>query len=256
MCFFNSQNKRAFEIAKRYGRKSDIVEIAREILEEQEREAMAPEGGTIGTLGTMGTGVQKAFLNPDCLIVTRDEQLQMAKWGLIPFWVRDLEKVKSIRNMTANARCETVFTQPSFREAIRKRRCLVPSTSFYEYHHLSPGPSPKERGERKEAVPYRIFLRDMEVFSLAGMYEEWIHTETKETVRTFSVVTVPANELCAFIHNGGRNQGRMPAVLQVADEERWLRPGLSENDIRGLLVPYDTHLMDAGEMEKDYLRRA
>jgi len=89
-----------------------------------------------------------------------------------------------------------------------------------------------------------------------GVYEEWIHTETKEMVRTFSVVTVPANELCASIHNGGRNPGRMPAVLRVEDEERWLSPGLSEKDIRGLLVAYDPALMDAGEMEKDYLRRA
>ena len=86
-----------------------------------------------------------------------------------------------MRKMTANARVETAFTQPSFRDAIKKRRCLVPSTGFYEYHH-----------EGKEATPFRLFLPDMDVFSLAGVFEEWLNPETKETIRTFSVLTVQA----------------------------------------------------------------
>ena len=225
MCFFNSQNKRALEIARRYGRRTDIVEMAQEIIEEQR--------------------VQKAYLNPDCLIVTRDEMLQTAKWGLIPFWVHSVEQAESIRNMTANAKAETVFALPSFREAIKKRRCLIPSTGFYEYHHAG-----------KEAIPYRIVLRDMEVFSLAGVFEEWRHTETKEIVRTFSVLTVPANELCMFIHNGGRNPGRMPAIVPIADEEKWLAPNLKEADVNSLLNAYESSLMNACALEKDFLKRA
>jgi len=244
MCFFNAQNKRAFEIAKRYGRQTDLAEAVREIIEEQK--------------------LHKAYLNPDCFMVTTDEQLQAAKWGLIPSWVREVGKAESIRKMTANAQSETVFTLPSFREAIKKRRCLIPSTGFYEYHHISAAlnisASLNNRIStalnNREAIPYRIFLRDTEVFSLAGVYEDWRNPDTKETVRTFSVLTVPANELCGFIHNGGRNPGRMPAILPVMDEEKWLNPRLTEDEIKGLLIPYETGLMDCEVLEKDFLRRA
>ena len=225
MCFFNAQNKRALDIAKRYGRRSDIIEMAREIIEEQK--------------------VQKAFLNPDCLIVTKDELLQTAKWGLIPFWVRDTKQAESIRNMTANAKSETAHELPSFREAMKKRRCLIPSTEFYEYHHVG-----------NEAIPYRIFLRDTEIFSLAGIYDEWRNPETKGIERTFSVLTVPANELCSFIHNGGRNPGRMPAIIPVSNEEKWLTPDLKEDERNSLLTAYDTSLMDACALDKDFLKRA
>ena len=122
---------------------------------------------------------------------------------------------------------------------------MVPSTGFYEYHHAD-----------GEAIPYRIFLRETDVFSLAGMYEEWIHTETKEKVRTFSVLTVPANELCGVIHNGGRNPGRMPAIITEKEEEKWLDTELKEEGVRGLLKPFDTSAMDACVLEKDFLRRA
>jgi putative SOS response-associated peptidase YedK len=186
----------------------------------------------------------KAYQHPDCLIVTPGVELQTAKWGLIPFWVRDVEKVESIRSMTANAKAETAFELPSFREAIKKRRCLIPSTGYFEYHH-----------EEKEAIPYHIFLRDTEIFSLAGMYEEWLHPDTKETIRTFSVLTVPANELCAYIHNGGRNLGRMPAILPPEKEKTWLRQDLTKEEINRLLIPYDSLRMDACALEKDYLKR-
>ena len=225
MCFFNAQNKRAFEMAKRYGRRSDIVEMAREIIEEQK--------------------TQKAFMHPECLIVTGSEQLQTAQWGLIPFWVREASQAASMQKMTTNARAETVFTQASFREAIRKRRCLVPSTEFYEYHHIG-----------KEAIPYAIFLKDTDIFSLAGVYDEWLHPETKEKITTFSVLTVPANALCGEIHNGGRNPGRMPAILPLEDEETWISADLKENEIKALLRPYETTQMDARLLEKDFLRRA
>jgi len=225
MCFFNAQNKRALAIANRYGKKSDIVEMAREIIEEQK--------------------LQKAFLHPDCIIVTNNEQLQTARWGLIPFWVREIEKADIIRKMTANAKAETACRLPSFREAIKKQRCLIPSTGFFEYHH-----------EGKEAFPYQIFLRETEIFSIAGIFDEWRHPTTKELIRTFSVLTVPANELCGFIHNGGKNSGRMPAILPVEDEEKWISSDYNEEDIRTLLKPYHSASMDARVLEKDYLRRA
>jgi hypothetical protein len=72
------------------------------------------------------------------------------------------------------------------------------------------------------------------------MYKEWRHPETKETVRTFSILTVPANELCALIHNGGRNPGRMPAILPPEKEKTWLRQDLTKEEVNRLSVQVDT----------------
>ena len=82
--------------------------------------------------------------------------------------MRDVKQAESIRNMTANAREETVFTQVAFREAIRRWRCLVPSTGFYEYHHSDDG-----------AAPFRIYLQEMEIFSLAGVFNEWVNPASR-----------------------------------------------------------------------------
>ena len=232
MCFFNSQNKRALEIAIRYGRKTDIVEDEWEIIEEQK--------------------VQKAFLYSDCFIVTDNDHLRTAKWGLIPFWVRDEKTAESIRNMTANAKAETAASLPSFREAIKKRRCLIPSTGFYEYHHIST--SPNNRIE-KDAIPYKINVQDTEIFTLAGIYDEWKNPETKETVTTFTVLTVPASELCMKINNGGRNPGRMPVIIKIEDEEKWISPTLKDNDVKSLMQTFESSMMTAIALEKNYLRR-
>lgn len=226
MCFFNSQSKRALDIAKRYGRMMDAVEMAKVVIEEQQQ-------------------VQKAFLHADSLIVTKSENLMWAKWGLIPFWVRDVARAENIRNSTANAKAETVRNLPSFREAIKRRRCIIPSTGYFEYHY-----------EGTEAIPYKVFLRDTDVFALAGLYEEWKNTETKMVVRTFAVLTVTANEVCRFIHNGGRNPGRMPVILPEKDIENWLNPELKDKDVDQLLQPFDSGAMDYEVLDKDYLRRA
>jgi putative SOS response-associated peptidase YedK len=223
MCFYNSQDVGTLALAKRYGRRSDVVVAAREILEEQR--------------------LKKAFLHSDCVIVSQEEQLDMAKWGLIPFWMREPDRAEKIRNVTANAVAETVFALPSFREAIRKRRCLIPSTGFYEYHH-----------EGKEAIPYRIYLKNEDIFSLGGVYDEWRNPETKETVKTFSVLTVVANELCGFINNGGRNPGRMPVIVPVEHESVWLSPGLDKTGIEGLMIPFASGLMGAEVVDMGLLK--
>ena len=108
-------SKRAMALANRYGRKTDILEIVQEILDEQYKIT--------------------AFTNPDCAIVTPDANIQVAKWGLIPHWVKTEEDALKIRKMTLNAKAETVFNLPSYRVPILNKRCLVPSTGFFEFHH-------------------------------------------------------------------------------------------------------------------------
>jgi len=225
MCFYNSQSKRAMELAKRYGRRSDILEMVQEIIDEQYKVT--------------------AFINPDCPIVTLDENIQVAKWGLIPSWTKTEEEAKKISKMTLNARSETVFNLPSYRISILRKRCLIPSTGYFEFHH-----------EGNEALPYFIFLKDASIFSLGGLYEIWQNPVTKENIQTFSVLTTEANKLCGEIHNGGKNPLRMPVIIRQEREEQWLDIHLKIDDIKPFFIPFDESKMDAYPISKDFLKKS
>ncbi len=232
MCYYNSMSKKAKELVARYGRKTDIIEIVKEIIEEQSR--------------------VNAFSNPAYPIITSDDEIQALNWGLIPFWVKpkeDTEKGRdeaekdafSIRKGTYNARSETIFERPSFRIPILSRRCLIPSTGYFEYHH----------NNDKTKTPYLIYLPDEEVFSMAGVYDSWISPKTGEVYNTFSMITTQANELTYEIHNGGKNPHRMPVIINKQDEEKWLDPKLNKLDIQSMLKPFEASLMDAYAVDRN-----
>ena len=224
MCFFNSNSKRALSLAKRFGRKTDIIEIAQEILDEQYRIT--------------------AFTHPACPVITSNENIEVATWGLIPPWTKTVEDAKKISKMCLNAKSETVFQLPSFRSPILTKRCLIPSTGYFEFHHSD-----------NAVTPYYIFLRNEEIFSLGGLYELWRHPETKEMKQTFTLLTVPANDLCTRIHNGGKNPFRMPLIIGREAEESWLDNSLKTNDIKQFFAPFDTDLMNAYPVSKDFLKK-
>ena len=225
MCFYNSFSARALALANRYGRKTDIIEEIHEIL-----------GGQYKIT---------AFIHPECPIITSDESIDVAKWGLIPAWTKTPEEAAKIRKMTINARAETVFNLPSFRKRILSGRCLIPSTGYFEFHHSG-----------KEVIPYYIFLRNEEIFSLGAVFEIWHDPLTNEQVKTFSVITVPANELCAKIHNGGKNPYRMPLIIGRNDEECWLDGSMNVKDIKSFFQPFESLAMDAYPITRDFIKRS
>ena len=225
MCFYNSMSKKAQQLAARYGRKSDIIEIAKEILEEQYRQA--------------------AFTNPDCAIVTTSEELEVRKWGLIPFWCKTEEDAEKMRKFTYNARSETVFELPSFRGPILSKRCIVPSTGYFEWRHETDGTK----------TPYFIFVKDLEIFSFAGVCDSWHNKQTGKVINTFSILTTQANELTGFIHNNPKTGNRMPVILEPEQEERWLDPALKRPEIASLLRTFDAERMDAHTIKSDFLKR-
>ncbi len=150
--------------------------------------------------------------------------LIMAKWGLVPFWVKDPKTMQH----PINAVAETVAIKPMFREAFRKRRILVPADAFYEW---------KPEGGKK--TPYLIRMRDQAPFGMAGLLEHW-KTPSGEDLVTFTILTVGANPLVAGIHK------RMPAIVRPEDYVLWLDPEMNEVEkLQTILEPYPERFMEA-----------
>jgi putative SOS response-associated peptidase YedK len=115
---------------------------------------------------------------------------------------------------------------PSFRDAYRKRRCLLPIDNFFEWKAIK-GASARQ--------PFAVGMKSGEPFALASIWENWKNPSTEEWVRTFAVITCPANELVADIHD------RMPVIIPAAAYDRWLSD--IEPDPHDLLVPYPAQPM-------------
>ena len=106
-------------------------------------------------------------------------RLVTLRWGLIPYWAKDAK----IGYRTINARAETIATAPAFREAFRKRRCLIPADGFYEW---------AKRGGTRQ--PYRVILKDGAPFALAGLWERWRNPESGEKIESCTIIVTDANE--------------------------------------------------------------
>jgi len=128
--------------------------------------------------------------------------LTLMRWGLLPSWVKDPKTFP----LLINARGESVLDKPAFRNAMRRRRCLVPADGFYEWHAAVPG-APKR--------PYFIRPKSGTPIAFAGLWETWIGPNGEE-VDTAAIVTTTANRTLAFIHD------RMPVVVAPDAFDLWL----------------------------------
>ena len=151
-------------------------------------------------------------------------KLSRYRWGLIPFWAKD----QSIGNKLINSRAETITEKASFKTSFKRRRCLVPADAFYEWRKVA---------DIKKKIPYRIFLKDQPLFSMAGIWDQWKNPDG-EIVRSFSIITTSPNQLVAEIHN------RMPVILPKRLEKLWLDSN-DERELLDLLQPFPAKLMDA-----------
>lgn len=173
-----------------------------------------------------------AFALPRLPVVCsgRESGIQLFRWGLIPSWVSSEAEAEEIMTKTFNARSETIFSKPSFRDSFRSRRCLIPVRGFFEWQH---------HGGRK--VPWYITLRDEDIFSLAGIWDSWSVSDGI-TLNTFSVVTTRANELMEEIHN---TKKRMPVILPASAEELWIREGPEADELTALMQPVGSDTLAA-----------
>lgn len=152
-------------------------------------------------------------------------ELTVMRWGLVPYWAKD----SKIAFSTINAKSETVTTSPTFREAMKRRRCLVPVEWFYEW----------QKTGAKTKQPYAISLRDDSLFAFAGLWERWKDKAKDQVLETYTVLTTDPNELLEPIHN------RMPVILAPKDYQRWLEPGEATHPPIDLLRPYPAEEMKA-----------
>ena len=152
-------------------------------------------------------------------------------WGLIPSWAKD----PKIGQQLCNARAETIAEKNSFKNAYRRRRCLIPASGFYEW---------KLNADGKTKQPMYIRRRDDRPFSLAGLWETW-QDDAGNEIRSATIITTRPNELMATMHD------RMPVILQEKDQQRWLdRAEHQAGDFDDLLVPYPQELMEAYPVSK------
>lgn len=156
---------------------------------------------------------------------TGERELTIMRWGLIPFFAKDAK----IAYSTINARAETVATSPVFREPMKRRRCLVPATGFYEWQAL----------DKKSKQPWSIELVDGNLFAFAGLWDRWKDKAKGQPMETYTIITTDPNELLEPIHN------RMPVILSPQDYTRWLDPGEPSQLPIDLLRPYPAEEMRA-----------
>lgn len=150
-------------------------------------------------------------------------ELRELHWGLIPHWAKE----RSTGFSMINARAETVDTKPAFRGLFRRHRCLIPADGFYEWKPVAGGKQ-----------PYRFTMRG-QVFSIAGLWDRW-QDKTGEVVESATIIVTDANDLVRPIHD------RMPVIIDPADYDFWLDPGIQEPEaLKPLLVPHAVGKMDA-----------
>ena len=181
------------------------------------------------------------FGRPKLIVFTDAEpsKPQLFKWGLIPPWIKTEVDLKKSLSGVLNARGETIWEKPTFKNAANNRRCLIYVDSFFENHH-----------QGKLKYPFRIQMKDESPIALAGLWGEWVNQVTGEVENNFTIVTTEGNPLLAKIHNNPEAEmgPRMPVILPKAKQDEWLIPCKNEADkkrLMDLIKPFDETLLKA-----------
>ena len=202
----------------RYARKADKQKIAEAFKAHADLETL--------TVAPEDFNVAPSTFQPVIRHSREDDsrELVLMRWGLIPFFTKQLSDVKGIS--TINAKAETIEKSPTWREPLKKRRCLVPATAFYEWKKL----------DAKTKQPYAFSVRGRPLFAFAGLWDAW-RDANGGWLQSFTIVTTEANELMAAVHT------RMPVILHARDYDRWLNRDASERPPVDLLRPYEVDAM-------------
>lgn len=227
MCYNVSYlTKKQYKYAQRYGASPEEVEELKEQLNRIDRKYFA-----------------SGFAHPNLPVITDEHPhaIQAYSWGLIPFWAKDTVTAVKLSNQCLNARGETIFEKPAFRQSAKSKRCLITCIDgFYEYFHL-----------HGKTYPYFISLNKDEPMTLAGLWDRWENREEGIVRYTVTIVTTSANQLMTRIHNNPKRENgesRMPVILPPELERDWLRPMNDKVDkelLQQLIKPFPDELMNA-----------
>lgn len=169
--------------------------------------------------------------------------IQMFRWGFVPAHTANTEKATAFLNQynTLNAKAETLFESRLFNGAIRKQRCLVLCSGFFEWRHKNPDKKSSEK------YPFYISLKDDGMFVFGGIWEKFTDRITGEIIHTYAIITTQANELMELVHN---TKKRMPLILEPEKAMNWLEPDLSEDEIKSYFEPFDSDKLKATPIKK------
>jgi len=150
--------------------------------------------------------------NLPILFVPQNENdfcVDTSQWGLIPSWVQDQSRVRELQNNALNARSETAFEKPMFREAWESNPCIVLASGFFEWQHVD-----------HQKIPHYIYPSNGSMMYMAGIYNHWLNSNTQKLESTFSILTTHANPIMEEIHN---TKKRMPVILNEDEAFFWLK---------------------------------
>ncbi|HHF7368375.1 TPA: SOS response-associated peptidase [Legionella bozemanae] len=153
-----------------------------------------------------------------CLVETDAHEIQsvLLRWGLIPSWTTERKKIGSL----INARAETLFEKPAFRQAMKSKRCLMPMSGFYEWH---------QEGSIKQ--PYFFQKRNRDLLAVAALWDTWQNEE--EVIHSCCLITTDANPLMLPVHH------RMPVILDEEAQAIWLdNTQCDKAQLLALMKPY------------------
>lgn len=215
---FRGQSSRDFHMCGRVYVKSSVADLLENFSWAQRR-----QGDGIDGLVPKYNGAPSLEYP---IIVAKPEfpggMFMAARWGLIPSWVKEPKP----KVMPINARAENVPTSGMFKHAYSSRRALLPIDGYFEWRAA--------RGS-KIKQPFAVAMMDGKPFALAAIWEKWRHPLSGQEIKTFCIITCPANALMAQIHD------RMPVIIAPEDYQRWLGP--AEDDPRDLMKQYPSDLM-------------
>lgn len=205
-------------------------------------EQMEQERAVIEEYLEMKAYHSNGYSHPLLPVITDAEphRFQMFRWGLIPFFIKTEKDAALIKKKCLNAMGETIWERASFREAAKRRRCLICVDGFFEHH-----------GYQDKKYPFFISLKKDEPMTFAGLWEKWENKETGEVKHTTTIVTTVGNEMMSFIHNSKRTEEvgpRMPVILPKELMWDWLKPYNDKADkelLQELIKPYDEDEMQA-----------
>jgi putative SOS response-associated peptidase YedK len=164
---------------------------------------------------------------------TGERELAQMRWGLVPFFTKDLSSLRAFS--TINARAESIAKSATYREPFKKRRCLVPASGFFEWKKL----------DAKNKQPFAFDLANGKMMAFAGLWDAWKDPKNDQWLQSYTIITTEANELMAPVHN------RMPVILHPGNFDRWLDREVSDQPPIDLLRPFPADEMEAFEVSKD-----